>query len=65
MSSTLLGLIILLVVSWWLGWRLYLHLWGYQHKQFKRCPHCNQPYRGSLTYCPRCGEVVAQWSNRR
>ncbi|HED04959.1 MAG TPA: hypothetical protein ENI60_09455 [Candidatus Fraserbacteria bacterium] len=65
MSWTLLGLVVLLVASWWVGWRVYLRLWGYQRGHYRRCEHCGQPYKDQPTYCPHCGEVVAHWSNRR
>jgi len=65
MGLELLGLVVLLVLSWWVGWRLYLHLWLRQRGKVKRCIYCGDFYRGEPTYCPHCGEVVARWSNRR
>jgi uncharacterized paraquat-inducible protein A len=65
MNLALLGLIVLLCASWWVGWRIYLHFWVDQHNPINRCEHCGQIYRSQLTYCPRCGAVVARWSNRR
>lgn len=33
--------------------------------EYHQCPHCRSFYRGAVTYCPHCGQVVAHWSNRR
>jgi hypothetical protein len=65
MGLWFLGLILLLVVSWWIGWRVYWHLWLKQRGEAKECFHCGRLYRGDPTYCPHCGEVVARWSSRR
>ncbi len=62
----LIGAALLFVLIWWVGWRLYLHLWLKQRGQVKECIHCGRYYRGDPTYCPHCGEVLLpQWSNRR
>jgi hypothetical protein len=33
--------------------------------EYHQCPHCRSFYRGEVTYCPHCGQVVSRWSNRR
>ncbi len=67
MSLEFLGLILWLVVSWWIGWRLYWHFWLRQRPQKELCTHCGNLYvdLGDRTYCPHCGQLVVRWSNRR
>ncbi len=63
----LIGAVLVFVLSWWVGWRLYLRFWLKKRGLVRRCPHCGQYIRGDPipTYCPHCGEVLVQWSNRR
>lgn len=63
----LIGAVLVFVLSWWVGWRLYLHLWLKQRGRVRPCPHCREYIRGDPmpSYCPRCGEVLVQGSNRR
>lgn len=62
----LLGAILVFLISWWVGWRLYLYFWLKRRGLVGRCPHCGRYVHGSPTYCPHCGEVLGpQGSSRR
>jgi hypothetical protein len=48
----------------WIGYFIYSRVKA-RSDEWGRCRHCGASYRGQLTYCPRCGQVVSRWSSRR
>jgi hypothetical protein len=56
--------VVILVLVLFLGAR-YFMLSRMKSDTYHQCPHCRSFYRGDVTYCPHCGQVVARWSNRR
>jgi hypothetical protein len=63
----LIGAVLVFVLSWWIGWRLYLRFWLKGRGWVRRCVHCGRYIRGdpTPTYCPACGELLVRGSKRR
>lgn len=38
----------------------YFMLQRMSDSEYHQCPHCKSFYRGNVTYCPHCGQVVAR-----
>jgi hypothetical protein len=64
MSQYLLAMMLSFAIVGWIGYIVYNRV-RLRTRAYRRCRHCDHAIRSTVTYCPRCGEVVSSGSSRR
>ncbi|MBI3659988.1 hypothetical protein HY230_05895 [Candidatus Acetothermia bacterium] len=66
MTRIVVGILLGAIIVGWLGYIFYTR-WRmrFSSGEYRRCRYCGSGYRGNVTYCPKCGQVVSSWSSRR